>query len=165
MSSRRRPFRFDPFWDLEQIDEMMERFMNEAFDQAKDREGPIFYGFSVSVGPDGKPIIQEFGNVKPGLKGPELKEEIEPLVDVVDGKDSLMVYAELPGVDKKDIQLSVTDESLTISVEREKRHYYKEVSLPAKVKPDTAKASYKNGVLEVTFEKTVKQSKKQIRVE
>ncbi|MBM5805368.1 MAG: Hsp20/alpha crystallin family protein [Candidatus Verstraetearchaeota archaeon] len=165
MSSRRRPFRFDPFWDLDQIDEMMERFMNEAFDQAKDREGPIFYGFSVSVGPDGKPMIQEFGNVKPGLKGPELKEEIEPLVDVVDSKDSLMVYAELPGVDKKDIQLSVTDESLTISVEREKRRYYKEVSLQTKVKPDTAKASYKNGVLEVTFEKAVKQSKKQIRVE
>jgi HSP20 family molecular chaperone IbpA len=58
--------------------------------------------------------------VKPGLRGPELKEEIEPLMDVVDSKDSLLVYAELPGVDKKDIQLSVTDKSLTISVEREK---------------------------------------------
>lgn len=165
MSSRRRPFWFDPFWDLDQIDEMMERFMNEAFDRAKDREGPIFYGFSVSVGPDGKPKMQEFGNVKPGLKGPELKEEIEPLVDVVDSKDSLMVYAELPGVDKKDIQLSVTDESLTISVEREKRRYYKQVFLPIKVKPETAKANYKNGVLEVTFEKAVKRSKKQIKVE
>jgi hypothetical protein len=36
---------------------MMERFMNEVFDQAKDREGPIFYGFSMSVEPDGKPKI------------------------------------------------------------------------------------------------------------
>jgi HSP20 family protein len=165
MSSRKWPFWFDPFWDLDQIDEMMERFMNEAFDQAKDREGPIFYGFSVSVGPNGKPKIQEFGNVKPGLKGPELQEEIEPLVDVVDSKDSLLVYAELPGVDKKDIQLSVADESLTISVEKEKRRYYKEVYLPTKVKPETAKANYKNGVLEVTFEKAVKHSKKQIKVE
>ena len=49
--------------------------MDEVFDQGKDREGPIFYGFSVSVGPNGKPKIQEFGNVKPGLRGPELKEE------------------------------------------------------------------------------------------
>jgi len=165
MSSRRRPFWFDPFWDLDQIDEMMERFMDEVFDQGKDREGPIFYGFSVSVGPDRKPKIQEFGNVKPGLRGPELKQEIEPLIDVVDSKDSLLAYVELPGVDKKDIQLSVTDESLTISVEREKRRYYKEVSLPTKVKPETAKANYKNGVLEVTFEKAIKQSKKQIKVE
>jgi len=119
----------------------------------------------VSVGPDGKPKIQEFGNVKPGLRGPELKEEIEPLMDVVDSKDSLLVYAELPGVDKNDIRLSVTDKSLTISIEREKRRYYKEVSLPTKVKPETAKARYKNGVLEVTLEKAVKQSKKQIKVE
>ena len=83
----------------------------------------------------------------------------------MDSKDSLLVYAELPGVDKKDIQLSVTDESLTISVDRENRRYYKEVSLPTKVKPETAKAKYKNGVLEVTFEKALKQSKKQIKVE
>jgi HSP20 family protein len=165
MSSRRRPIWFDPFWDLHQIDEMMEWFMNEAFDQAKDRKGPVFYGFSISVGPDGKPIIQEFGNVKPGMKGPELKEEIEPLVDVMNSQNSLMVYAELPGVDKKDIQLSIADESLIISVEKEKRRYYKKVSLPTMVKPDTAKACYKNGVLEITFEKAVKQSKKQIKVD
>ena len=60
------------------IDELMEQFMNEAFEQFKDREGQIYYGFSVSVGPDGKPIVNEFGNIKPNDKGPVLKEEIEP---------------------------------------------------------------------------------------
>lgn len=168
---KRKPFLFDSFWDFDDIDRMMERFrmmdrfMNEALEQLGEREGPIFYGFSISVGNDGKPMVHEFGNVKPGLKGPELTEEIEPLVDVVDGKDSVTIYAELPGVEKKDIGLSATESALTISVPSERRRYYKEVNLPSKVNPDTAKATYKNGVLEVCLEKVTKGRGKQLKVE
>lgn len=168
---KRKPPTFDSIWDFDDMDEMMERFrmidrfMNEALEQLGEGEGPIFYGFSISVGADGKPIVNEFGNLKPGLKGPELTEEIEPLVDVVDGKDSVKVYAELPGVEKKDIGISVSDSGLAISVTSEKRRYYKEVDLPSKVDPDTAKATYKNGVLEVCLEKTMKSRGRQLRVE
>lgn len=168
---KRKPPTFDSIWDSDDMDEMMERFrmidrfMNEALEQLGGGEGPIFYGFSISVGTDGKPIVNEFGNVKPGLKGPELTEEIEPLVDVVDGKDSVRVYAELPGVEKKDIGLSVTDSGLTISVPSEKRRYYKDVDFPSKVDPDTAKATYKNGVLEVCLEKTMRRRGKQLKVD
>lgn len=168
---KRKPFLFDSFWDFDDMDRMMERFrmmdrfMNEALEQLGEKEGPIFYGFSISVGNDGKPMVHEFGNVKPGLKGPELTEEIEPLVDVVDGKDSVTIYAELPGVEKKDIGLSATESALTISVPSERRRYYKEVNLPSKVNPDTAKATYKNGVLEVCLEKVTKGRGKQLKVE
>lgn len=168
---KRKPSSFDSIWDFDDMDEMMERFrmidrfMNEALEQMGEREGPIFYGFSISVGTDGKPIVNEFGNVKPGLKGPELTEEIEPLVDVIDGKDSVTVYAELPGVEKGEIGLSATESGLTISVPNDKRRYYKEVDLPSKINPDTAKATYKNGVLEVYLEKVMKGRGKKLKVE
>ncbi len=157
----------DPFWDLNRIDALMEEFMNEAFESmmnAERNQRLMYYGFSVSVGPDGKPLISEFGNVRPGLEGPELREEISPLVDIMDSKGCITVFAELPGVEKKDIDLKVAEDCLTISVEKEKRNYYKEVALPANVKPGTAKASYKNGVLEVSLEKAGKQSGKRITV-
>ncbi len=153
---KRKPFRiddFDSFWDFDRIDEIMEQFMNEAFKQVKGWEGPIVYGFSVSTGPDGEPVFQEFGNVKPGTRGPVLKEETEPLTDVIDCKDSIKVYAELPGVEKENIDIRVDEASLTISAEKQRRRYYKALTLPSRVKPDSAKASYKNGVLEICLEK------------
>ncbi|RLF10715.1 MAG: Hsp20/alpha crystallin family protein, partial [Thermoprotei archaeon] len=51
-----------------------------------------------------------------------------------------------------------------ISVDTERRKYYKEVKLPARVKPDTAKASYKNGVLEVKLEKLEKGRERGTRI-
>jgi HSP20 family protein len=129
--------------------------------------GPFVYGYSMTIGPDGKPQIREFGNVKPSLK-PEpfgarrpslnVKEEREPLVDVISANNEIKVVAELPGVEKEDIKLHGTEKSLMISVETPKRKYYKEVDLPALVDPKTAKSVYKNGVLEVTL--TKKEEKK-----
>ncbi len=126
------------------------------------RRGPYVYGYSMTIGPDGKPVVREFGNVKHsqkptpfGVPKPalEAKEEREPLVDVLDEKDSVRVIAEIPGVEKKDISLSASDRSLTISVDSDKRRYYKDVELPDDVDSKSAKAKYTNGVLEVTLTK------------
>ena len=156
MRRRRFPFWFgDIFEEFERIEEMMDRLMEEAF-KMSGREGPFVYGFSMSIGPDGKPVIREFGNVRPSVRGPIVREEIEPLVDVMDSGDYIKVYAELPGVEKEDIKLNATENTLTISVDTEKRKYYKEISLPSPVKPETAKAMYRNGVLEVQLEKAKK---------
>jgi HSP20 family protein len=116
--------------------------------------GPFVYGYSVKIGQDRKPEIREFGNVKPTPRGlPQVQEEREPLVDIVETNGEIHIVAELPGVDKKDIRLSGTEDSLTIEVDNPQRKYYKEVKLPAKVKVREAKTAYKNGVLEVTFPK------------
>lgn len=149
---------FDEFSEeIERMEEMMDRLMERTFESFRaGREGPFVYGFSMSIGPDGKPVIREFGNVRPSLRGPIVREEIEPLVDVMDAGDYIRVYAELPGVEKDDIKLNATENTLTISVDTEKRKYYKEISLPAAVKPETAKATYRNGVLEVQVEKAKK---------
>jgi len=137
--------------------------------------GPFVYGYSMSVGPDGKPIIQEFGNVKPtkrpgmfGMETPALEptDSREPLVDVINEADRVRVVAELPGVEKSDIKTSIAEDTLTIQVDTPQRKYYKEVDLPARIDPDTSKASYNNGVLEIILRKTQPRPKgKEIRIE
>ena len=122
--------------------------------------GPFVYGYSMKIGPDGKPEIQKFGNLKKGLKGtPQVKEEREPLVDIVETEGDVHVVVELPGVEKTDIKLHGTDNSLTISVDTSHYKYYKEVELPVKVKIVEAHSSYKNGVLEVVIPKSESENK------
>ena len=170
---RRSPFDKDPFFgDIDRIFREMEERMEEEFkdftkkvpkDYIKERKlpdgstvkefGPFVYGYSLKIGPDGKPEIREFGNIKKSLKGPEVKEEREPLVDVVETNSEIRVVVELPGVEKTDIKLHGTEESLEISVDTPQYKYYKEVTLPVKVRVKEAKSSYKNGVLEVILPK------------
>jgi HSP20 family protein len=137
--------------------------------------GPFVYGYSFSMGPDGKPVIREFGNVKPSLRsGPfgmskprlDVKEEREPLVDTIVQTDNVKVVAELPGVEKSDIKLECDGRNLVLKVETDKHRYYKSLELPVEVDPDTSKASYKNGVLELILRRRSPGSKaKQIVIE
>lgn len=175
-SKRRRssPFDKDPFFgDIDRLFREMEKMMDSEFknftgkvpkDYVKERKlpdgstvkefGPFVYGYSMKIGPDGKPEIQEFGNIKKGLKGPpEVKEEREPLVDVVETNGEIRVVVELPGVEKKDVKLHGTEDSLEISVDTPQYKYGKEVKLPVKVRVKEARSTYKNGVLEVIIPK------------
>jgi HSP20 family protein len=147
---------FDVFDEMERMDRLMDDMMRRAVEMPKAEEGasPFVYGFSMSVGSDGKPVIREFGNVEPGARGPLVKEEREPLVDVMDNGREVVVVTELPGVEKEEIKLESTDRALKISVDSPKRRYLKELELPHMVDPKTAKATYKNGVLEVRFAKS-----------
>jgi len=170
---RRYPFDRDLFFgDVDKIFREMEKMMEEEFknftakvpkDYVRERKlpdgstvrewGPFVYGYSMKVGPDGKPEIREFGNIKKSLRGPQVKEEREPLVDIVETDSEIHVVVELPGVEKTDIKLHGTEDNLTISVDTPQYKYYKEVQLPAKVKVKEATSAYKNGVLEVTLPK------------
>lgn len=61
------------------------------------------YGYSVTIGPDGKPVIREFGNMKPSIDKEgkiALKEGREPMVDVITSDDEIKVVAEILGVNK-----------------------------------------------------------------
>ncbi|MBN1784951.1 MAG: Hsp20/alpha crystallin family protein [Candidatus Bathyarchaeota archaeon] len=119
--------------------------------------GPFVYGYSVTVGPDGKPKVTEFGNLKPetstGKKLVDFEEKREALADVIPGENEIRVIVELPGVEKEDIKLSGKADKLTISVDANERKYYKEVELPTKVDIKKATSKYKNGVLDITIPK------------
>lgn len=171
---KRRGSPFGP-WGFPDIDEMM-REMERAFsEQFKDFErelpknlvresktpdggvkkeiGPIVYGYSVTVGPDGKPVVREFGNVRRGEGKPwkAIQDKREPLVDVVSSGKEVRVIAEMPGVRKEDIDVTVSERSMVISVEAGERGYYKELDLPGAVDPKGARSAYNNGILEVTI--------------
>jgi HSP20 family protein len=89
-----------------------------------------------------------------------VKEEREPLVDVISTNNEVKVVVELPGVDKENIKVYGTERVLTISVDTPQRKYYKEIDLPGLVDSKTAKAAYKNGVLEITLTRKKEQKPK-----
>jgi len=151
---RRRWFDDDFFFPFEQLREEMERMFEEMsrqeeefFRESRKIPGSKVYGISIHIGPDGKPVIKEFGDIKPREK--RISEEREPLVDVMREGNEIIIIAELPGVEKEDIKISGEKDSLEIKVETAQRKYYKELKLPAEVNHKKAKVSYKNGILEV----------------
>lgn len=108
----------------------------------------------------------------PRFRFPELMElrEFSPTVDIFEEGNDVVVKAELPGMGKDDIDVNVTDDVITISGEKkseekiEKKDYFRfersygsfsrSLTLPAETQTDKAKASFKNGVLEVRIPKT-----------
>lgn len=139
--------------EMKAMEDMMKSLMNpEVIRKMQSGNKPIISGFSLKMGPDGKMDFEQFGNVQPKGQRPVVRDEREPLVDVINKAKEITVIAELPGVDKRDIKLKVMDagEALSIHVPNK---FSKKVELPARAKSKLTKANYKNGVLEVNLVK------------
>ena len=147
------------FTDIEDIiDQMMEKFGLNFEDFEKQ---PFFYGFSVSRHPGEEPEIREFGNIFSDGDDEDDDESIiqqfrvnerKPLMDVFEIDDKVHVMIELQGVEKEDINLNVTEKSLELIAENEEMMYEESIDLPSSVDPDSAKARYHNGVLEIIMD-------------
>lgn len=111
------------------------------------------YGFTVRTGLGKRPKFDTFGNIKETKEGPTVVETREPIVDVFDEKDEILVIAELPGIDEKTIKLDLKKDILFLKAENSKRKYEKEILLPAEVDFESREMSYKHGVLEARFKK------------
>jgi len=130
--------------------ERMDRLMEAALSSTGN--DPLVYGFSMRTGTDGRPVVQEFGNVPRG--GAPLDASCrEPLTDVTEEEDKVKVIVELPGVDKQDIDLRSEGRELTISVDTERKRFCKQLELPCDVYDDSVVAEYRNGVLTVLMDK------------
>lgn len=114
--------------------------------------GPYYYGYTMTVGPDGRPIVKEYGNIRPStaLAASDVR---EPFVDDILDKDNnaLKLVTEMPGIDKSDIKVNVEGRTVTINAERGDRKYKARVPLKYKVDENSAKATYSNGILEIKF--------------
>lgn len=154
---------FIPEEMLKQIEEMMERMMSEMnqgvflnpedFEEIlRNQEGtnPFLFGFSMNIGPDGKPIIQRFGNT-PSYEGES--HILEPLIDIVEEDGEIIVVAEVPGVSRDEIKVRIKGTELTIHAENQERPYHKVIQLPSKVVKEEAKSAIRNGVLEIRLKK------------
>ena len=108
-------------------------------------------------------------------------EERMPKVDVIDREEEVVVRAEVPGVNKDDLDVSVSDNTVTIRGEtrheekEEKGDYYRSemsrgsfartVLLPSNVNADEAKAKFSDGVLELTLPKVEKAKKRTVKID
>lgn len=128
------------------IDDIAEEFKGKGSNFS-----PFYYGYTMTVGPNGKPVVKEYGNVKPELL--PSSDTREPVVDViVDEKEKLVkLVAEIPGVEKTDVKILVQDKFVDISAEHGEKKYHVKVPIKHKVDENSAKASYKNGILELVF--------------
>jgi len=139
-----------------EIDTLFERFFEEPFKNLMRNRFPVF---------------EEFAKF----------EDLTPKVDMFDSKNELVVKMEVPGIDKKNINISISDGMLNVQGEVKKEeetkkddYYYSERSygsfsrrlrLPVDVKEDLVKATYKDGVLEIKLPKTAKSKPKEIKVQ
>jgi HSP20 family protein len=188
----------DLFGDFEDIHKEMNRTFNvfnnistntpkelireyETKEGDKVREvGPIVYGYSMTIGPDGKPHVREFGNIKPlgnaGSKNnigqylgkPSISAEREPLSDITSTAKEVKVVLEMPGIKKEDIKINAYESKVEVKTEdSSSRKYHKTVDLPKEADIETARSTYNNGILEVTFDKKkeTKAKGKEIKIE
>ena len=154
----------DLFRDLDGFDEIFEDFehemntdlakmINKIESEGLDRSEPFIYGYSINIDENGKAEINEFGNIKADSdENLEVKESREPLVDLIDGKNSITVVIEIPGVKKSDIKIEIKESKLLVSTTNSK-NYYKEIPLESKIISSSARAKYNNGILEIIINK------------
>jgi HSP20 family protein len=144
----------------------------ETPEGAKVREvGPLVYGYSMTLGPDGKPKVREFGNIRsPTAMGfasrPLISGETDPLADITTTDKDVKVVVEMPGIEKKDIKINAHDDTVEVfTTDTAQRKYRKIIELPSEADIETARSTYKNGILEIVFSKKTKPKGRQINVE
>ena len=148
-------------WDMPRIEREMERWIEEPLERA--------------LGPRLWPPFRR-GQVLRWLQ-----DAATPFVDIYEEGDTVIVKAEVPGLDKEEIEVSLTGNTLTLKGEKkkeekieEKDYYYCErsygafsrtVELPTEVQADKITASLKNGIIEIRLPKTEVAKKKEVKVQ
>jgi HSP20 family protein len=137
--------------------------------------GPLVYGYSMTIGPDGKPKVTEFGNMRPSYRlggvspsaKPVISGEREPLADVTTSDKEIKVIVEMPGVSKENIKINAYDNSVEVKSEDPQRKYHRVIDIPPEADTETVRSTYKNGVLEISFKRKeqVKPKGKEVKIE
>lgn len=123
-------------------------------------EGRGAYRVSMKVGGLGDPGGQGY-KVEPVAKPrrdrdaaqPPLDEAREPLVDVFDEGERLVIVAEMPGVEPEDVHVDLTGRALTLNAERADRKYHKSIEVPEGIRRDGLSVSSRNGIIQISAAK------------
>lgn len=135
------------------------------------RELERFDFFKAFKGIKGKEAPRAFGAKKPKARGkmfprkyriPKFRAgeefaEPEPLIDVLESRDDIVVVAELAGFSRESLRIHLRNQKLTLTAKASDRKYHKSLNLPKRVIPDNIKTTYKNGVLEIQLKKTAEE--------
>ena len=111
------------------------------------------YGFTINTAGGGIPKVETFGNIKKTPEGPKVDEEREPITDIFDEKTEIVVIAEMPGIEDKDLKIDLKGDILEISAVSKSRIYRKELLLPVKVIHENLRHKFTNGILEIRIKK------------
>lgn len=118
----------------------------------------LIYDPNTNVLPVWIPEIQEINSYS--LKTGNIKSksfvESERLIDIIEGDEDIAVTVEIPDVEKNDIDLYITEDSLEMTVDSTLLKYRKLLKLPCDVNAKTTRATYRNGVLDVVIKKNSK---------
>ncbi|MHC1591918.1 MAG: Hsp20/alpha crystallin family protein [Candidatus Helarchaeales archaeon] len=115
-----------------------------------DEPNPFVMGFSIGIGPDGKPFFNKIGKSEQVVEKDFSEAIREPLVDIMDQGDEFLIIIEVPGVEKDEISLKCTKTELRVKAGNK---FFKNITLPQEVEPKKSKARLKNGILEVRVPK------------
>ncbi|MBI5491769.1 MAG: Hsp20/alpha crystallin family protein [Deltaproteobacteria bacterium] len=117
---------------------------------------------------------------EPWKRQPETAGTVSPAIDIIDRESEVLVKAEMPGVAREDIDISMNDSTLSIKgelktetearenyaySERNYRYFARSISIPFKISPDKIKASLKDGILYIHMPKTQEAQPRKIQVE
>ena len=156
---KKSPWSNDIYEELKKLGELINETMEKAFENSSENP-PVrsnrIKGFSIKIGLDGNPRIRELNDPQPLQDETVISDDLAPLIDIIEEEETLVVLAALPGVEKDEIDLRLTEDCLTVSVDAVNFEWCDELKLPTRVKPKSARASYKNGVLEVRIKKIEK---------
>ncbi|MDY6966497.1 MAG: Hsp20/alpha crystallin family protein [Halobacteriota archaeon] len=161
---------FDPMEEMRRIEDRMDSLFREVFEDPYRSTKRLLPG-----------RVKE-GLVRAGDPYMDVLKTAEPYIDVKDEDGKLMVKADIPGVKKEDIDLTVKGDMLEITAERkdekeekeedyirkERRYskYFRTIRLPTEIDLEKTEAKFKDGVLELTMPKTeVEEDVKKIEVE
>ena len=111
------------------------------------------YGFTINTAGGGAPKVETFGNIKKTPEGPKVDEEREPITDIFDEENEIIVIAEMPGIEQEDIKIDLKEDMLEISAVSKSRTYRKELLLPVKTIKENLSHKFTNGILEIRITK------------
>lgn len=111
------------------------------------------YGLTIKTAVGGSPKVETFGNIKKTPEGPVVDDEREPITDLFNEKEELVIIAEMPGIEEKNIKIDLKEDIIEISAIGKNRKYRKEILLPCNVISTSLKSTYNNGILEIKIRK------------
>ncbi|MDP2724021.1 MAG: Hsp20/alpha crystallin family protein [Bacteroidales bacterium] len=111
------------------------------------------YGFTINTAGGGSPKVETFGNIKKTPEGPKVDEEREPITDLFDEKNEIVIIAEMPGIEQDDIVIDLKEDILEFSAISKTRKYRKELLLPVKAGIESLNHKFTNGILEIRIKK------------
>jgi|SRR6478672_6707950 len=169
-------YRSNLLGDIENEFANAEEMLNRMFRTVKEVKPqdvtsfPYYYGYQVTVGPDGKPHVREFGNIRASPKGLVEQSGVrQPLVDTAINKkdNTLTITAEMPGISKQDIKVNISDQYVSIHAEKDDKKYHTDIPLSSELDNASAKAIYTNGILElkIKLKEPLKSKSREVRVE